>query len=192
MQKSQDWSKQPPTESEKAKVYLETGYSWNPYSKTWTKPTTITTTPQPIPTPTITEMPTLPSAEPPKIQDTVMPVGQRTVTIKEVEEAAATFERPKTLFEKGYEFRSYSDSEVILHGYLEYGIEFISKINGMFAISIWDGRKNEVYLMRDRLGIKPLYYARTNTSFVFASEIKALAQVNNINLSLDLQYKHLS
>jgi asparagine synthase (glutamine-hydrolysing) len=93
----------------------------------------------------------------------------------------------KTLVNAGYHFKSYSDTEVVLHGYMEYGHDFIRDLNGMFAIAIWDGRKKELLLVRDRLGIKPLYYAKTNNSFLFASEIKALAQYEGLDLALDLQ-----
>lgn len=93
----------------------------------------------------------------------------------------------KPLLEKGYKFKSYSDSEVLLHAYLEYGLSFISELNGMFAVAIWDGEKKELLLIRDRLGIKPLYYAKTNNSFLFASEIKALSQYDKLDLSVDLQ-----
>lgn len=91
------------------------------------------------------------------------------------------------LQEKGYKFQSNSDSEVVLHAYIEQGLNFITKLNGMFAICIWDGRKKELFLIRDRLGIKPLYYASTKELFVFASEIKALVLCNEIELSLDMQ-----
>ncbi len=93
----------------------------------------------------------------------------------------------KPLLEKGYKFESYSDSEVVLHAYLEYGTGFLAELNGMFAISIWDGRKNELLLIRDRLGIKPLYYTKAKNAFLFASEIKALAQYDKLDLSVDLQ-----
>lgn len=91
------------------------------------------------------------------------------------------------LIEKGYGFKSNSDSEVVLHGYIEYGLDLLPKLNGMFAFSIWDGRKNVLYLVRDRLGIKPLYYAKTGSTFIFASEIKALAQYDHLDLSLNPQ-----
>lgn len=91
------------------------------------------------------------------------------------------------LSSKGYIFRSHSDSEVVIHGYIEYGTSFISELNGMFAIAIWDGRENAVLLIRDRIGIKPLYYSAFNNSFVFASEIKALALCNEVDLSMDEQ-----
>jgi asparagine synthase (glutamine-hydrolysing) len=93
----------------------------------------------------------------------------------------------KQLLNAGYKFTSLSDSEVVLHAYLEYGLDFVRDLNGMFAIAIWNAIENELILFRDRLGIKPLYYAHTKRSFLFASEIKALAQYENLEFSLDLQ-----
>ena len=93
----------------------------------------------------------------------------------------------KPLIQSGHAFQSASDSEVVLHGYIEKGIEFIKELNGMFAIAIFDGRTNELYLARDRLGIKPLYYSKTQKNFIFASEIKAIAQFDVVELSTDPQ-----
>ena len=91
------------------------------------------------------------------------------------------------LIAKGYRFTSNSDCEVILHAYRERGIEFIPDLNGMFAIALWDGREKALFLIRDRLGIKPLYYTQTNDHFLFASELKALAACGDVNLSMDIQ-----
>jgi len=91
------------------------------------------------------------------------------------------------LQKNGCRFQSRSDSEIVLHAYMEYGLDFIPRLNGMFAISIWDDKKKELFLIRDRLGIKPLYYARMNDGLVFASEIKALAQLKDLDLALDMQ-----
>jgi asparagine synthase (glutamine-hydrolysing) len=88
---------------------------------------------------------------------------------------------------KGYVFQSDSDSEIVLHAYIEHGLDFVPELNGMFAISIWDGNKRELFLIRDRLGIKPLYYTKTINAFLFASEIKALAQYDELDLSIDMQ-----
>lgn len=68
----------------------------------------------------------------------------------------------------------HSDTEVILHAYEEWGIECIHRFRGMFAIGIWDSTKNELWLVRDRIGVKPLYYSVHDGRIVFASEIKAL------------------
>jgi len=70
----------------------------------------------------------------------------------------------------------HSDTEVIVHAYEEWGIDFIYKLRGMFAIAIWDNRIKALWLIRDRLGIKPLYYSINSDRIVFASEIKALLQ----------------
>lgn len=75
---------------------------------------------------------------------------------------------------KKYQFKSNSDTEVILNAYLEYGDSFIDKIDGMFAIAVYDKRTMQLKLYRDRAGIKPLYYYCNNGAFAFASELKAL------------------
>ncbi len=80
----------------------------------------------------------------------------------------------KRKLEKKYRFRSSADTEVILNAYMEYGDDFIDKIDGMFAIAIYDRRTMELKLYRDRTGIKPLYYYCSNGQFAFASEVKAL------------------
>ncbi|MFH1983056.1 MAG: asparagine synthase (glutamine-hydrolyzing) [Pseudomonadota bacterium] len=70
----------------------------------------------------------------------------------------------------------HSDTEMILHAYEQWGIDCIHKFRGMFAIAIWDGRKRRLWLVRDRIGIKPLYYSIHNGRVVFASEIKAILE----------------
>jgi asparagine synthase (glutamine-hydrolysing) len=86
----------------------------------------------------------------------------------------------------GHQFRSASDTEVVLAAYLEWGLDFPKRLNGMFALAIWDGRKRRLVLCRDRLGIKPLYYALTPDGVVFASELKALRVVDGVANQLDL------
>ncbi|QAS53213.1 asparagine synthase (glutamine-hydrolyzing) [Halobacillus litoralis] len=79
------------------------------------------------------------------------------------------------LIERGHQFQSHTDSEVVLHGYEEYGVEILHKLRGMFAFAIWDKEQEELFLARDPFGIKPLYYS-SNTkdgSFLFGSEIKS-------------------
>jgi len=74
---------------------------------------------------------------------------------------------------RGHSFRTRCDAEVILHGYEEYGLDFLRRIDGMFALALWDERKSELLLTRDQLGIKPLVYTNTGR-FAFASEAVAL------------------
>ncbi|HNX87977.1 MAG TPA: asparagine synthetase B, partial [Paludibacteraceae bacterium] len=71
------------------------------------------------------------------------------------------------LLKKGHHFNTHSDTEVILHLYEEYGPECLKKLNGQFAIAIWDTRKKELFLARDRMGIRPLFYTEKNGSFIF-------------------------
>ncbi|MEK6531513.1 MAG: asparagine synthase (glutamine-hydrolyzing) [Deltaproteobacteria bacterium] len=75
---------------------------------------------------------------------------------------------------RGHVFRSNSDTEVIIHGYEEYGDDVVTRIDGMFAFAIWDSTKKRMLLARDRTGKKPLYYAHSSREFTFASEIKSI------------------
>lgn len=88
---------------------------------------------------------------------------------------------------KGYIFHSQSDTEVILHLYREYGLDFPNHCNGQFAIGLWDKRERKLILVRDRVGICPLYYSRESEQFVFASEVKALQPAMSSSLALDRQ-----
>lgn len=83
-------------------------------------------------------------------------------------------ELKRDLEKRRHKFTSKSDNEVIVHLYEEYGLEFISRINGMFAFAIWDSKRQKLILGRDRLGIKPLYYYCDNDKLIFASEIKGI------------------
>ncbi|MFO7264250.1 MAG: asparagine synthase (glutamine-hydrolyzing) [Bacillaceae bacterium G1] len=74
----------------------------------------------------------------------------------------------------GHRFRGYSDTEVLLVAYMQWGARCLERLNGIFAFAIWDGAKQQLFLARDRLGIKPLFYAQRGSSFLFASELKAL------------------
>lgn len=93
--------------------------------------------------------------------------------------------RPE-LTEKGVQFRGHSDTEVIVNGFCHWGIEeTIKKLIGMFAIALWDKKERCFYLIRDRLGIKPVYWADTGTGFLFGSELKALYAHPNCPQDLD-------
>ncbi|WP_179377071.1 asparagine synthase (glutamine-hydrolyzing) [Winogradskyella wichelsiae] len=80
------------------------------------------------------------------------------------------------LLAKNYTFKTNSDTEVIIHLYEEYGPEFLNKLNGQFAIAIWNKTKQELFLARDRVGIRPLFYTTVGDSFIFASEIKSFLE----------------
>ena len=85
-------------------------------------------------------------------------------------------ELTQELLAKGHRFSTASDTEVLVHLYEEYGEACVEPLRGMFAFAIWDHARRTLFLARDRLGIKPLYYADTPTGFVFGSELKLVAQ----------------
>tara|TARA_R110002073_G_scaffold72537_1_gene177534 strand:- start:542042 stop:544021 length:1980 start_codon:yes stop_codon:yes gene_type:complete len=91
---------------------------------------------------------------------------------------------------KNHVFKTNSDTEVIVHLYEEYGPEFVNKLNGQFAIAIWDKNKEELFLARDRVGIRPLFYSEVDGAFVFASEMKAMLEFPN--LTFEMAPKNLS
>ncbi|NUU60389.1 asparagine synthase (glutamine-hydrolyzing) [Paenibacillus agri] len=85
-------------------------------------------------------------------------------------------ELKKELLVRGHQFRTECDTEVLLHSYIEWGPDSVEKLNGIFAFAIWDGRREQVFFARDRLGVKPLFYSQVDDVFVFGSEPKALLQ----------------
>ena len=87
---------------------------------------------------------------------------------------------------KGVRFKTKSDTEVIVAAYSRWGIDFISKLNGQFAFAIWDKIHHELVLVRDRVGICPLFYTDNNGSFIFGSEIKAILQNPDVKPSLSI------
>jgi asparagine synthase (glutamine-hydrolysing) len=98
---------------------------------------------------------------------------------------------------RGHIFKTQTDTEIIVHAYEEYGDDCVSHFNGMFAIALWDSRQRRLFLARDRVGVKPLYYWTGHTRLVFASELKALIlhpdvprQINlaALDLFLTLEY----
>lgn len=85
------------------------------------------------------------------------------------------FERLREeLLERGHRFRTKSDTEVIVHAYEEYGDDFVTRLEGMFALAIYDTRRQRLLIARDRMGIKPLYYRHDDSCLAFASEVKSL------------------
>jgi asparagine synthase (glutamine-hydrolysing) len=99
---------------------------------------------------------------------------------------------------KGHTFRTHSDIEVLLHLYEEHGPDCVTKVNGMFALAIWDGKNQTLFLARDRMGKKPLYYRATPAQLIFGSEVKALLthpdcprDMDARNLSKYLAYEYI-
>jgi len=86
---------------------------------------------------------------------------------------------------QGHVFRSETDTEVILKAYIQWGIECLQRFVGMFSLAIWDSRKQQLYLARDRLGIKPLFYSFRDGTLLFASELKALMAFRTFERDLD-------
>ena len=78
------------------------------------------------------------------------------------------------LIKEGEMFSTTSDTEVVLTGYIRYGISYIEELNGIFPIALWDGKRKKLYLIRDRVGVKPLFYTKRGDTLIFASEIKGL------------------
>lgn len=93
----------------------------------------------------------------------------------------------KELEGKGYYFRTTSDTEVIIYMYEEYGEKAFARLNGIFALAIYDERKQCVMLARDHFGVKPLYYTMSNGSLIFGSEIKAIFQDPSVKKELDYE-----
>lgn len=91
----------------------------------------------------------------------------------------------KELEGKGIYFKTTSDTEVILAGYQVYGAEIVKKLNGIFAFAIWDAGKRKLYLFRDRVGVKPLFYTRQGNAIVFSSEIKGLFSYPGVTPKID-------
>ena len=96
----------------------------------------------------------------------------------------------KDLESRGHKLSTHSDTEVIIHLFEELGAQCVHQLRGMFAFAIWDNKERELFIARDRLGIKPIYYTETEGSLVFASEIKALLEHPGVSASLD--YRSLS
>jgi asparagine synthase (glutamine-hydrolysing) len=86
---------------------------------------------------------------------------------------------------RGHRFSTASDTEVIVHLYEEHGARCVEHLRGMFAFAVWDQRRRRLLLARDRLGIKPLYYAEVSNRFLFASEVKAILQCSEVERRLD-------
>ena len=120
--------------------------------------------------------------------DGIQPICNETGTLWIVYngEAFNYIELKEDLVKKGHRFATGTDTEVLLHLYEEYGTRCLGMINGQFALAIWDARKKELFLARDRVGIRPLYYARCAGRLLFGSEIKAIMALDGPR-QLDLE-----
>jgi asparagine synthase (glutamine-hydrolysing) len=85
----------------------------------------------------------------------------------------------------GHQFKSTTDSEVIIHGFEQWGKDLLNKLKGMFAFALWQEKEKKLFLARDRFGIKPLYYYQNNHNFIFASEIKAIVENPKVEREID-------
>jgi len=94
------------------------------------------------------------------------------------------------LSQEGYSFFSNGDSEVIIKAYHKWGEDCVKYLQGMFAFAIWDNEKRELFVARDRIGIKPFYFSQTETAFRFASNIQALLAAKDIDTSIDAVALH--
>jgi len=90
----------------------------------------------------------------------------------------------RDLLRRGHQFQTTTDTEVIVHLYEELGIHAVELLRGMFTFAIWDSRRRQLFIARDRVGIKPLYFSLLNGSLVFASELKSMLQVPEIDRRL--------
>ena len=89
------------------------------------------------------------------------------------------------LIKLGHIFRTESDTEVLLNAYLEYGADCLNKLNGQFVFAIWNNEKKELFLARDRVGIRPLFYTNVKDTFIFGSEIKTLFEHPEVKPEID-------
>jgi asparagine synthase (glutamine-hydrolysing) len=91
----------------------------------------------------------------------------------------------RELEQKGHVFRTRSDTEILVHGYEEWGVNLLMRLNGQFAFAIYDRNTETVFIARDRFGVRPLFYAQRNGEFYFGSEIKAILASGEVEASLD-------
>ena len=98
-------------------------------------------------------------------------------------------ELKKKLLQKGYKFKSNSDTEVILNGYIEWGHKIVKLLEGMFSFVIYNETKGELFISRDPFGIKPLYIYKDNNQIIIASQVQAILKSNSINKKISQEGK---
>ncbi len=96
-----------------------------------------------------------------------------------------TDELKNDLIKCGYIFTTNKDTEVLLYSYIHYGVKCCEKLNGIYSFSIWDSMRQQIFICRDRFGVKPLFYAKHKDTIIFASEIKALFSYPNFTPKID-------
>lgn len=93
----------------------------------------------------------------------------------------------KELIDNNFDFSSYSDTEVLLKSYIQWGYDVVNKLNGIYGFAIWDNNKKELFVARDHFGVKPFYYTIYENTFIFSSEIKALFKYPGVEAKLDTE-----
>jgi asparagine synthase (glutamine-hydrolysing) len=96
----------------------------------------------------------------------------------------------RELEERGHVFRTHTDTEILVHGYEEWGVDILHRLNGQFAFAIYDRARETVFVARDRFGVRPLFYAQRNGDFYFGSEIKAILASGEVDAALDCRGLH--
>ncbi|WP_186670461.1 asparagine synthase (glutamine-hydrolyzing) [Sporosarcina sp. BP05] len=119
------------------------------------------------------------------IQPMSIEKNNHTFTIVYNGELYNTEEIRKELLQRGYSFQSYSDTEVLLTAYIEWGENCVEHLNGIFAFAVWDQHREQLFMARDRLGVKPLFYREENGSLVFGSELKAILAHPKVKSEVD-------
>lgn len=123
------------------------------------------------------------------VEGGVQPINNETDTVHVVLNGEIyNFQRLReTLEAHGHRFRTHSDTETIVHAYEEWGDAFVDRLDGMFALAVWDESRQRLLLARDRAGIKPLYFATAGSTLVFGSELKAVLASGYVGRDLDYQ-----
>ncbi|MDR3540185.1 MAG: asparagine synthase (glutamine-hydrolyzing) [Desulfosporosinus sp.] len=115
------------------------------------------------------------------LQPMIRQRGEHTYTLIYNGELYNTPEIRQELMNRGYYFKGHSDTEALLLSYMEWGPACVERLNGIFAFGIWDSQEQQLFVARDRLGVKPLFYSELAGSLVFASELKALLKYPDIS-----------